>query len=78
MPFIIGDLHEAVRIFDRRQMSIAASNSATISYTEGTGNEAVTHTVSAFQNGMTFLRAYLRADFKQVDADSWINGAITA
>ena len=78
MPFIIGDLHEAVRIFDRRQMSIAASNSATISYTEGTGNEAVTHTVSAFQNGMTFLRAYLRADFKQVDSDSWINGAITA
>lgn len=78
MPFIVGDLYEAVRLFDRRQMSIAASNSATISYTEGTGNEAVQHTVSAFQNGMTFLRAYFRADFKQVDADSWINGAITA
>lgn len=78
MPFIIGDLHEAVRIFDRRQMSIAASNSATISYTEGTGDDAVTHTVSAFQNGMTFLRAYLRADFKQVDADSWLNCSITA
>lgn len=78
MPFIVGDLYEAVRLFDRRQMSIAASNSATISYTEGTGNDAVQHTVSAFQNGMTFLRAYFRADFKQVDADSWINGAITA
>ena len=78
MPFIVGDLYEAVRLFDRRQMSIAASNSATISYTEGTGNEAVQHTVSAFQNGMTFLRAYFRADFKQADSESWINGSITA
>ena len=78
MPFILGDLYEAVRLFDRRQMSIAASNSATISYTEGTGNDAVQHTVSAFQNGMTFLRAYFRADFKQADSESWINGSITA
>ncbi|MBQ5563290.1 MAG: phage major capsid protein, partial [Clostridia bacterium] len=78
MPFIMGDLHEAVTIFDRRQMSVDASNSATITYTEGTGENAVTHSVSAFQNGMTFLRAYLRADFKAVDLAAWINGSITA
>lgn len=78
MPFIIGDLNEAVHIFDRRQMSIAASNSATISYTEGEGQEAETITVSAFQNGMTFLRAYMRADFKEVDSDAWLNCSITA
>lgn len=78
MPFIMGDLHEAVTIFDRRQMSVDASNSATITYTEGTGNDAVTHSVSAFQNGLTFLRAYLRADFKSVDSAAWINGSITA
>lgn len=78
MPFIIGDLHEAVHIFDRRQMSIAASNSATVTYTTGEGESAETHNVSAFQNGLTFLRAYFRADFKQVDADSWLNCSITA
>lgn len=78
MPFIIGDLVEAVNIFDRRQMTLAASNSATITYVEGTGNDAVTHNVSAFQSDMTFLRAGFRADFKSVDTNAWINGSITA
>lgn len=78
MPFIIGDLGEAVRIFDRRQMTLAASNSATITYVEGTGNDAVTHNVSAFQSDMTFLRAGFRADFKSVDTNAWINGSVTA
>lgn len=78
MPFIIGDLGEAVHMFDRRQMSISASSSATVTYTEGEGENAETHSVSAFQNGMTFLRAYLRADFKTVDADAWLNCTITA
>lgn len=78
MPFIIGDLAEAVHIFDRRQMTLNASNSATISYTEGTGNDAVTYNVSAFQNDMTFLRAAFRADFKSVDSAAWINASITA
>ena len=78
MPFIIGDLGEAVCIFDRRQMTLAASNSATITYVEGTGNDAVTHNVSAFQSDMTFLRAGFRADFKSVDTNAWINGSITA
>lgn len=78
MPFIIGDLREAVTVFDRQQMSISASNSATVSYTEGTGDNAVTHNISAFQNGLTFLRAYLRADFKAVDNDAWLNCSFTA
>lgn len=78
MPFIIGDLAEAVHIFDRRKMTLAASNSATITYTEGTGDDAVTRNVSAFQNDMTFLRAGLRADFKSVDTNAWINASITA
>ena len=78
MPFIIGDLGEAVRIFDSRQMTLAASNSATITYVEGTGNDAVTHNVSAFQSDMTFLRAGFRADFKSVDTNAWINGSVTA
>ena len=78
MPFIIGDLAEAVHIFDRRKMTLAASNSATITYIEGTGDDAVTHNVSAFQNDMTFLRAGLRADFKSVDTNAWINASITA
>lgn len=77
-PFIIGDLEDAMHFFDRQQMSIAASNSATISYTEGEGEQAQTHTISAFQNGLTFLRAFMRADFKSVDTDAWLNCSITA
>lgn len=78
MPFIIGDLEEAVTIFDRKQISIAASNEASITYTTGTGNEAVTTTVSAFQNNLTFFRAYMRADFVTVDSSAWLNCSITA
>ena len=78
MPFIMGDLKEAVHLFDRQQMSIKASDSATISYTQTVESEEETVSVSAFQNDMTFLRAYLRADFVQVDASSWLNCTITA
>ena len=78
MPFIMGDLKEAVHLFDRQQMSIKASDSATISYTQTVEDEEETVNVSAFQNDMTFLRAYLRADFVQVDASSWLNCTITA
>lgn len=78
MPFIIGDLEEAVTVFDRKQISIAASNEASITYITGTGNDAVTTTVSAFQNNLTFFRAYMRADFVTVDSSAWLNCSITA
>ena len=79
MPFIIGDLEEAVTNFDRQQFSIAASNEATISYVTGAGTEEEeTVTVSAFQNNLTFFRAFMRNDFKSVDSSAWLNCTITA
>lgn len=78
MPIIIGDLEEAITNFDRQQFSIAASTEATVVYTTGEGQEAVTNTVSAFQNNLTFFRAFMRNDIKSVDSSAWLNCSITA
>ena len=77
MPVIIGDLKAAFTIFDRQQMSVTASNTASIEFTTGTGNEAVTTTLNAFQDNLTFFKAFLRADFKMIDNNAFLNGALT-
>jgi len=77
MPVIIGDLKAAFTIFDRQQMSVTASNTASIEFTTGTGNEAVTTTLNAFQDNLTFFKAFLRADFKTIDNNAFLNGALT-
>jgi len=65
IPFIIGDLKEAVRIFDREQTTILSSNVASV-----TG-------YNAFEQRGTLYRAEVRADYKPVDKDAWVNGYIT-
>lgn len=77
MPVIIGDLKAAFTIFDRQQMSVTASNTASIEFTTGTGNEAVTTILNAFQDNLTFFKAFLRADFKTIDNNAFLNGALT-
>jgi len=64
IPFEIGDLKEAVRIFDRQQTNILASNVASV-----TGYNAFE------QRGMLF-RADVRADYKAIDTDAWVHGYI--
>ena len=64
MPFIIGDLKEAVRIFDRKQTTILASNVAAV-----TG-------FNAFEQRGTLFRAEIRADYKVIDEDAWVNGYV--
>lgn len=64
VPFEIGDLKEAVRIFDRQQTNIMASNVASV-----TGYNAFE------QRGMLF-RADVRADYKKIDENAWVNGYI--
>ena len=63
-PFIIGDLKEAVRIFDREQTTILSSDVASV-----TG-------YNAFEQRGRLFRAEIRADYKAIDSDSWVNGYI--
>lgn len=63
-PFIPGDLKEAVRIYDRKRTTILSSNVASV---EG---------YNAFEQRGTLFRAEIRADYKAVDSDAWVNGYI--
>lgn len=63
-PFIMGDLKEAVTIFDRQQTEIMSSNVASV-----TG-------YNAFEQDGTIFRAKVRADYEEVDEDAWVNGYI--
>lgn len=73
IPFTIGDLKAAFTIFDRQQMSVTASNTASIEVTDGNN----TTTLHAFQDNLTFFKAFLRGDFKTIDSDAFINGVLT-
>ena len=63
-PFIVGNLFDYVRKYDRQSMSIKASDVASI------GN------FNAFAQNMTLLRAIVRDDYRVKDADSIVNGYI--
>lgn len=63
-PFILGDLKEAVKIFDRQQTRILSSNVASV-----TG-------YNAFEQRGQLFRADVRADYKSIDGDAWVNGYI--
>ena len=65
VPFVIGNLFDYVRKYDRQHMSIKASDVASI------GN------FNAFAQNMTLLRAIVRDDYRVKDVDSIVNGYIT-
>lgn len=65
VPFIIGDLKEAIKKFDRQEMSMMASSVAQIG------------DVNAFSQNMTLFRVIERFDFKELDKDAYVNGYIT-
>jgi len=64
VPFIVGNLFDYVRKYDRQRMSIKASDVATIGG------------FNAFAQNMTVLRAIVRDDYRVKDADSIVNGYI--
>ena len=66
IPFVIGDLHEYVKQFDRKQLSLMTSNVA-----------AVTD-FNAFEEDMTLVRAIMRADWVIKDAAAIVRGELTA
>lgn len=65
IPFIVGNLYDYVRKYDRQHMSIKASDVASIGG------------FNAFAQNMTVLRAIVRDDYRVKDADSIVNGYIT-
>lgn len=65
IPMICGDAKEGIKVFDRQQISILASNTASV-----TG-------FNAYENDMTLFRGILRLDVKAKDAKALVNGVVT-
>lgn len=65
IPMIIGDLYEAVKFFDRNQMSIMSSNIAAIGE------------LNAFEEDLTLFRAIEREDCVMKDAAAFVYGEVT-
>lgn len=68
IPFIIGDLKEGIRLFDRKKLNILASNVAVV----GSGDEML----NAYEEDLTLLRGIEREDVEVRDADAFVNGYI--
>lgn len=65
IPFYIGDLHEYVKMFDRKQLTLTVSDIA------------VAGDFNAFEMDMTLFKAILRADFKVKDSAAIVRGELT-
>lgn len=65
IPMICGDLKEGIKVFNRNQISIIASQVASV-----TG-------FNAFENDMTLFRGILRMDVKAKDTKAFVNGMIS-
>lgn len=68
IPFIIGDLKEAIKGFDRKQLTLMASQVATV----GTGDDAL----NAFEEDLTLIRGIERLDAEMRDEKAFVNGYI--
>lgn len=64
IPFIVGDLKEGIKLFDRRQLTITSSD------------VAVAGDFNAFEQDMTLTKGVLREDVQQRDSEAYINGYI--
>lgn len=64
IPFIVGDLQEGIRLFDRKQLTLSSSD------------VAVAGDFNAFEQDMTLTKALVREDVQQRDASAYINGYI--
>lgn len=68
VPFIIGDLKEAIKGFDRKQLTLMASQVATV----GSGEDAL----NAFEEDLTLIRGIERIDAEIRDEKAFVNGYI--
>ena len=69
VPFIVGDLKEGIKLFDRKKLNILASNTAVV----GSGEEAL----NAYEEDLTILRGIEREDVQVRDEAAFVNGYIT-
>ncbi|WP_279159616.1 phage major capsid protein [Thomasclavelia cocleata] len=65
LPFIIGDLKEGINYFDRKQLSIKASDTA------------VMGDLNAFEEDLSIWRAIEREDVQVADDQAFVNGYIS-
>lgn len=65
IPFIIGDLREYMKKFDRKQLSLMTSNVAAV-----TG-------FNAYEEDMTLFRGIMRADYVTKDTAAIVRGELT-
>ena len=68
IPFILGDLYEAIAYFDREQLSVKASDVAVVGADE--------ELLNAFEDDLTILRGLEREDVQEVDDMAFVNGYI--
>ena len=66
IPFIIGDLKEGIRFFDRKQLTLNTSNTASIGE------------LNAFEEDLTLFRGIEREDCKIRDDQAFVNAYISA
>lgn len=65
LPFIIGDLKEGIKLFDRKKVNIMTSNTAVV----GDGDTAI----NAFEDDMTIFRGIEREDVEVKDKKAFYN-----
>ena len=65
IPFIMGDLFEYMKEFDRQQLTLTQSNEASVT------------DFNAFEEDMTLFRAIMRADFVVKDDAAIVRGELT-
>ena len=65
IPFKIGDLKEAIQLFDRQRISIKRSVEATVG------------DINAFEQDMTIFRGIIRCDVQKRDEQAWVDGYVS-
>lgn len=64
IPFILGDLKAGIRLFDRKVLTLTASN------------VAVAGTFNSFEDDLTLTRAIERLDVQQWDSEAYVYGYV--
>lgn len=65
IPFIVGDLYEAIKRFDRQSLEIKGSDIASVG------------SLNAFSQNLTLFRAIMRDDIRLKDKDAFVYGEYT-
>lgn len=69
VPFIVGDLKEGIKGFDRKQLTLLPSKVAVV----GSGADQL----NAYEEDLTLIRGIEREDVEMRDSQAFVNGYIT-